>query len=506
MARMNVRTTAVGLVLSCALVACSGAHGLVPASSSPQSLHRPDAAPNCAGYTPYSGSGGVPISFTNNSGLTPQAYLYVNAGGQYLNTNGKLTALPVGAASTYEFPMSCFTGKGSKQFILPPGSSFRIYVSFGTLTIPSDGIPACCEPPNVPTGFKNPNYGILWDLIEYTYPAGSGINIDTTQVDSFALPFMLSVRTGGKTESVGTSNYAKIINAIKASAPWNTLIVNGVVGGVKMPLRVMSPNDATTEAGSPGMPFNKSFPQDYFTSPKYYKGTNGYLGALLDYYSTGNTPKKPLYHQLVYVAYQAAFDGQSGCNSRPGGGGATICPTYYAYSDGKSKFYFALATVPKGSTATFPKLVTIPIGDLGEVNGINGVWGIPFGLPANPTIDQQMQFYMYKALAADLNRGVAMQRGYHGIAPCSKASTPPNGCAAYFTQPAIPLGNNYYHSPNLTSKEASIFSGYADILHANFVGGLSYAQSYDDFWTQSSDIATSAAPTSVNLTIESMKL
>ena len=227
---------------------------------------------------------------------------------------------------------------------------------------------------------------------------------------------------------------------------------------------------------------------------------------MLDYYSTGNTPKKPLYHQLVYVAYQAAFDGQSGCNSRPGGGGATICPTYYAYSDGKSNFYFALATVPKGSTATFPKLVKIPIGDLGEVNGINGVWGIPFGLPGNPTIDQQMQFYMYKALAADLNRGVAMQPGYHGIAPCSKASSPPAGCAAYFTQPAIPLGNNYYHSPNLTSKKGAIFSGYADILHANFVGGLSYAQSYDDFWTQSSDIATSTAPTNVNLTIESMKL
>ena len=438
--------------------------------------HRPNAAPNCASYTPYSGSGGVPITFTNNSGLTPQAYLYVNAGSQYLNTNGKLTALPVGAASTYEFPLSCFTGKGSKQFILPPGSSFRMYVSFGTLTIPSDGIPACCEPPNVPTGFKNPNYSILWDLIEYTYPAGSGINIDTTQVDSFALPFMLSVKTGGKTDSVGTNNYAKIINAIKASAPWNTLIVNGVVGGVKMPLRVMSPNDATTQAGKPGRAVQQKLPA------KLLHNVRSTTKARTDTSARCSTTIRPATRRrnrctirLVYVAYQAAFDGQSGCNSRPGGGGATICPTYYAYSDGKSNFYFALATVPKGSTATFPKLVTIPLGDLGEVNGINGVWGIPFGLPANPTIAQQMQFYMYKALAADLNRGVAMQPGYHGIAPCSKASNPPAGCAAYFTQPTIPLGNNYYHSPNLTSKEGAIFSGYADILACELPRRSSYA-------------------------------
>jgi len=81
-----------------------------------------------------------------------------------------------------------------------------------------------------------------------------------------------------------------------------------------------------------------------------------------------------------------------------------------------------------------------------------------------------------------------------------------DGCATYFTQPTIPLGNNYYHSPSHVSGKPEIFSGYAVLLHGYLINGLSCAQSYDDSWTQSSDIATNSAPTSISLTIEPMQL
>jgi Beta-1,3-glucanase len=518
MARMKLRDTAIALTLAGALAACSGSHGVVPATGFQSSAvkaaaHRagPRATTGCTSYVPYSGGGGVPINFANSSGLTTPVFIYVNAGSQYLNTNGTLTPYPAtSVATTYEYPLSCFTGKNAMQFVLPPGNSFRVYFSFGDLTLPSNGIPACCEPNNVPTGFSNPNYNTLWDLIEYSYSSSAGLNIDTTQVDSFAMPFLLSVTAGGTTTTVGTKNYAKIITAMKAAAPWNTLLVNGKVGKVAMPLRVMSPNDATTEVGTSNQPYNPNFPQNYFFSDKYYNpkgstGTMGYIGALLKYYQDAGTKKNPLYHKIIYVAYQTTFAGQGGCNSSPTGGGATICPTYYASSDGTANFIFTLATNPS-SAGTFPLNIKVPVTHLQEYAMINGIWGIPFSLPANPTVKQQIQFYMYKGLAADLNRGVAMQPGYHGVAPCSGAKSPPTGCAQYFTPPVMPSGNNYYHNPTLVGKLPAIFNGYAEILHDNFVNAFTYAQSYDDFWSQSSDIGTASTPTNITLTIEPMKL
>jgi hypothetical protein len=501
-----------------ALAACAGGHTALPASPAMQSDGAPMAATRggvrrphtaCSTYTPFAGTGGINISFANLSGITTPAYLYVYGVSKYLNTStGKMTAFPVsGVASTYEYPLSCFIGASAMQFVLPPGSSYRVYISFGTLTIPSSGIPACCEPPNVPTGFVNPNYKVLWDLFEYSYPAtANGINIDTSQVDSFALPLYLTVKTGGASVSVGTKQYAAIINDFKTISPWNKLIVYGTVNGVKNSvLRVMSPDDATTQVGSPAQPFNAAFPQNYFTSTTYWNAPGGYLAAMLSYYATAAVTTSSTYHKIIYVAYQTTFNSQGGCNSSPTGGGATVCPTYYATSDGKSNFIFTLATYPSGTTkTTFPATITVPVSDLGEVNGINGIWGIPFALPGNPSIKQQIQFYMYKGLAADLNRGVAMQTGYHGVAPCATLATPPTGCATYFTPPVMPTGNNYYHSPNRVSGQAAIFSGYAAILHYYFVNGFSYAQSYDDFWTQASDIGTTGAPSSIKLTIEPM--
>ncbi len=494
------------------LFACSGNPGMMPPRGAIAAYAgRAAALPRyCKNYTPFSGGGGVPVNFRNASGLKTPVFVYVNAGTQYLNTNGTLESLPVGKASSFEFPLACFTGPNGKQFVIPPGTSDRIYVSFGPVVPPSNGILACCEPPNVPTGYVNENYHRLWDVLEYAYPnATGGINFDSTQVDAFAIPFVVTVRAPGQTVTVGTRRYAEIVRAMRSTKPWDSLVVMGRLDRVAMPLRVMSPDDATTQAGSDNQPFNARFPQHYFTSAAYYSHPRGYLGALLAYYKTAKARRSPNYHKIVYVPYQVYFYGNA-CNSSPTGGGATRCPTYYAYSDGVSHFKFERASTPSpapGMTAApFPASVSIPIADLGEVHMVSGIWGIPFNTATTDSVARQTWFYLYKGLVSDLNRGVAMQRGYHGAAPCARPSMPPSGCARNTTQLTVPYGANYYRNPNLTTGNAAIFNGYSKILHDNFIGGFAYGESYDDFWTQSTDISTVAAPTAIDVTITSMKL
>jgi hypothetical protein len=271
----------------------------------------------------------------------------------------------------------------------------------------------------------------------------------------------------------------------------------------------MSPDDATTRVNCANaacttcnpvcVPYVKAFPTDYFTSSAYYKGNpGGFMGALLAYYATANDPKSPNYRRIVSVAY-----GLDGCNTYYDyGAGSKICPTYYAYSDGKANFEFTLRDA--AGFAGLPTSVSVPASYFGYVGTINGIWGIPFAPGA--TIADQIQFQMYKALAADLNRGVAMQTSWHGVAPCADPSRPPSGCPTYDTAPVIPAGLNYYRDTDLVSGLPAIYNGYAAILHDNFMGGFTYAQSYDDYWGQSTDIGTGEKPSNVEVTIESMRL
>jgi hypothetical protein len=526
----RVVVAALCAALAGAVAACAGSSGFGPqrvVATGTLRAAKLHPAASCSSYVPYNGMEGgnsvpgVNLDFadSNASGAYAAANFYVyvsvvldNTPYYLRTTDGSLQAFPpTGAASTYEYPLNCLAGaRPPVQFVLPPDpgaggtNSARAYISLGTLQIDkySGPQPNCCQPPCYTPGQASVlhNYGVLWDILEWTYPniANSGITIDTSQVDSFALPLLLRVTAAGVPQTVGEvpGTYATVVNAVKAASPWNSLIVwqgSNVGTGcppagkpvtTEPPLRIMSPKDATT-GGSASKLNNPKFSSTYM---------NAFITKVLNYYALPATAKK-----VVYVTI-----GLNSCSSAPYEGGAVICPTYYASSDGKGDFVFTLKTCPTngGCTAKIVMPATVLEQNPPDATSccLNGLWGSPFN---STSFSYPEELYLYKALANDFNTGTAMQAGFHPVFPCS-ALTPsgPAGCATSSTQTVLPIANNYYQDPNLASGLPTLFNGYAAAIHGNFVRKLAYAQAYDDYLNQSTTIGTATTPSSILLTIE----
>jgi hypothetical protein len=468
----------------------------------------PTSSPTC--NTGYAGSNGVPVTVVNKSGLGATVYLYALTNGDtaYLGSDGKVHNFASGGGNVPGFPLCV-----GKAFNFPANlprtvnanqGGGRLYVAFGKLTINNDN--------RTPAVNNASNDTLLWDFIEIdpvvkndtsSSSAISYVNIDSTQVDAFALPLYSTVTdAGGNTYKFGFKSYADVYNAVNNDPYFKSLIVKGMVGATSVPLRIVSPEDAILYGIG-------TFPSDYFSNPTYFPSSSGgYLGAVETYYASGNNSGSPNYHKILYVPYQTQYGtpppaGKSApaCNATPPpvaseSPAGTVCPTYYAYYD-SGGFEFSIASTPSPAPAQtpfpFPSSFTIPTGNLTTLDIVENYQPIPLSVPYWQNLTAQIDYYLMKALTTDLNRGVAMQTGYHAVAP--------NGLGYGTTV----IGTNYYPSGNL-------FNTYSHVLHTYAVNvglpgsepGNAYGFPFDDLFKQSTDINTTGTVKTFTVTIEPM--
>jgi len=131
-----------------------------------------------------------------------------------------------------------------------PQFSGRIYFSYGqkiVFKLTTGGLvqPAVQNP-------SDPNRNILFDWSEYTL-GGSGLFINSTAVDFFAIPYAVGVRnTAGATQTTGhlkSGGYTGFLNSLRAQpGGWANLIQTAPNGTV---LRALSPATGSRPARCP---------------------------------------------------------------------------------------------------------------------------------------------------------------------------------------------------------------------------------------------------------------
>jgi hypothetical protein len=193
----------------------------------------------------------LPVTITNNTGRSEAVYLYllgvnltsgklgyVNAGGAFTNWTGGAT-VPVPAP---DVAIPGPANGGSTTIKMPKNLSGRLYMSFGKkldFRLTTDGL---VQP--APWAGGDPNHDILFDWSEFTLN-DSGLWLNSSQVDMFAIPHIVSVQGGSgavsKTGAVVSGGRQKVIDAIKAQPAFAKSVVTRADGTV---LRVLAPGKA----------------------------------------------------------------------------------------------------------------------------------------------------------------------------------------------------------------------------------------------------------------------
>ncbi|WP_433720902.1 beta-1,3-glucanase family protein [Actinoplanes sp. CA-051413] len=189
----------------------------------------------------------LPLTVTNNSGRGEATHLYVLgvSGGKlgYVTEGGTFTPWTGGANPPAPAPDVSINGPAdgaSKTIPVPKGLSGRMYMSFGDkldFRISQDG--GLVQP--APWAAGDPNSDILFDWSEFTYN-DSGIWLNSSQVDMFAVPHAVSATGSDGTTAVtgqlkpGGRN--AVIDAMKADASFSGLVRTRADGTV---LRVLAP-------------------------------------------------------------------------------------------------------------------------------------------------------------------------------------------------------------------------------------------------------------------------
>ncbi|WP_436527238.1 beta-1,3-glucanase family protein [Actinoplanes sp. HUAS TT8] len=193
----------------------------------------------------------LPVTVTNKTGRGDAVHLYVlgvnlDTGKLgYVNRTGGFTAWTGGAATPVPAPDVSIDGPangGSTTIRVPRNLSGRLYFSFGQkldFRLTTDGL---VQP--APWAGGDPNHDILFDWSEFTVNS-SGLWLNSSQVDMFAVPHIVSVTGGsGTTSSTGevvTGGRQKVIDAIKGNADFAKSVVTRADGTV---LRVLAPGKA----------------------------------------------------------------------------------------------------------------------------------------------------------------------------------------------------------------------------------------------------------------------
>ncbi len=200
---------------------------------------------------PAAAAGGpvILLQFTNQSGRGDPVYLYVlgtdlSTGRLgYVDATGIFTNWPVGANPPAPAPDVSIGGPssgGSTTLQVPRGVSGRIYFSLGVklkFFLTPEGL---VQP--APWAVGDPNQSILFDWSEFTYN-DSGLWLNSSQVDMFAIPHTVTVTGSSGTHSTGavvSNGRDNVIDGIK-SAGWGAAVDTRSDGTV---LRVLSPGKA----------------------------------------------------------------------------------------------------------------------------------------------------------------------------------------------------------------------------------------------------------------------
>ncbi|MGA5304814.1 beta-1,3-glucanase family protein [Nucisporomicrobium flavum] len=193
----------------------------------------------------------LPVKVTNDTGRSDAVFLYVlgvnlSTGKLgYVNAGGTFTPWTGGAAVPVPAPDVSIPGpaNGSSTTIkMPKNLSGRLYMSFGKkldFRLSTDGL---VQP--APWAGGDPNHDILFDWSEFTLN-DSGLWLNSSQVDMFAIPHVVSVQGGNgatsKTGELKAGGRQKVIDAIKAQPDFAKSVVTRSDGTV---LRVLAPGKA----------------------------------------------------------------------------------------------------------------------------------------------------------------------------------------------------------------------------------------------------------------------
>lgn len=190
----------------------------------------------------------IPLMLTNNSGRADPVFVYdlgtlLSTGQQgWADANGTFHAWPAGGNPPTPAPDASIAGPatGHSITIRIPQFSGRIYFSYGqkiVFKLTTGGLvqPAVQNP-------ADPNENILFDWSEYTLNS-SGLFINSTDVDFFAIPYAVGVRNAaGVTQTTGhlkSGGYTAVLNSLSAQpGGWANLIQKAPNGTV---LRALAP-------------------------------------------------------------------------------------------------------------------------------------------------------------------------------------------------------------------------------------------------------------------------
>ncbi|MFO7191800.1 MULTISPECIES: beta-1,3-glucanase family protein [Thermocrispum] len=192
----------------------------------------------------------LPLTVVNNSGRPEQVHLYVvgqqNGQQGYVTQAGDFVPWQGGAVPPVPAPDISIPGPAlgqSTTLQLPKHVSGRIYMSFG------DKLPFSLTPDGLvhpaPWAPGDPSHDILFDFAEFNYD-DSGIWMNTTQVDMFAVPHSVSVTApDGQTITRGElkpGGRNAVIEAVRNTPGFENTVVTRADGTV---VRVLSPIKAT---------------------------------------------------------------------------------------------------------------------------------------------------------------------------------------------------------------------------------------------------------------------
>jgi len=193
--------------------------------------------------------GQLPLNVRNNSGRGDTVFLYVlgvnlNTGRLgYVDAGGTFHNWPAGSIPPTPALDVAIKGPGkggTAKLKVPVGLSGRVYMAFGEklkFFVTPNGL---VQP--APWAPQDANRNILFDWSEFTYNSG-GIWINTSMVDMFSVPHMITVAAGNgatlKTGELVPGGRTGIFNAVaKQPGDWGKLIVRRSDGTA---LRVESP-------------------------------------------------------------------------------------------------------------------------------------------------------------------------------------------------------------------------------------------------------------------------
>jgi len=229
----------------------------------------------------------LPVTVTNNTGRSDAVYLYllgvnlttgklgyVDAAGAFSNwTGGRPTPVP---APDVSIPGPA--DGASTTVKMPKNLSGRLYMSFGSkldFRLSTDGL---VQP--APWAGADPNKDILFDWSEFTLN-DSGLWLNSSQVDMFAIPHVVSVQGGdgatSKTGELKAGGRQRVIDQIKAQPGFAKTVQTRADGTV---LRVLAPGKAAD-----GGQFSTTYLDPYIAS-----AWNAYAGRTLTVVPFGDRP------------------------------------------------------------------------------------------------------------------------------------------------------------------------------------------------------------------------